>query len=96
MAPISQDLVGHDVYARDGVKAGQIKELVYSGEYVTLRRSFFSTIVVPVGVLQDSGGRLTVPLTSSYLDNAPKVGTKKELSPEDKAHLDSFYMPKAA
>jgi hypothetical protein len=96
MAPISQDLVGRDVYARDGVKIGQIKELVYGGEYVALRRSFFSTIVVPAGKLDDSSGRLTIPLTSSYLDNAPKIDTKKELSPSDKAHLDSFYMPKAA
>ena len=96
MAPLSQDLVGRDVYARDGVKAGQIKELVYGGDYVTLRRSFFSTIVVPVGMLEDSGGRLTIPLTSSYLDNAPKIDTKHDLSPSDKAHLDSFYMRKAA
>ena len=96
MASISQDLVGRDVYARDGVKAGQIKELIYDGEYVTLRRSFFSTIVVPVGVVEDSGGRLTIPLTSSYLDNAPKIDTKHELSPGDRAHLDSFYLPKAA
>jgi hypothetical protein len=96
MAPISQDLVGRDVYARDGVKAGQIKELIYDGEYVTLRRSFFSTIVVPVRVIEDSGGRLTIPLTSSYLDNAPKVDTKHDLSPGDRAHLDSFYLPKAA
>ena len=96
MASISQDLVGHDVYARDDVKVGQIKELVYDGEYVTLRRSFFSTIVVPAGLLDDSGGRLTIPLTSSYLDNAPKIDTKKELSPSDRAHLDSFYLRRAA
>ncbi len=96
MAPISQDLVGHDVFARDGVKLGQIRELVYGGEYVTLRRSFFSTIVVPVGMIDQSGSRLTIPLTSSYLDNAPKVDTKKDLSPSDKAHLDGFYMRKAA
>jgi hypothetical protein len=96
VAAISQDLVGHDVYARDDVKVGQIKELVYDGEYVTLRRSFFSTIVVPVGLLDDSGDRLTIPLTSSYLDNAPKVDTKKDLSPSDRAHLDSFYLRRAA
>lgn len=96
MAPISQDLVGHDVYARDGVKAGQIKELVYGGEYVALRRSFFSTIVVPVELIEQSGGRLTIPLTSSYLDNAPKIDIRKDLSPRDRAHLDSFYLRKAA
>ena len=96
MAPISQDLVGHDVYARDGVRLGQIKELVYGGEYVTLRRSFFSTIVVPVEMIDRSGSRLTIPLTSSYLDNAPKIDTKEDLSPSDKAHLDSFYLRKAA
>lgn len=96
MTRSSQDLVGHDVYSRDDVKIGQIKELVYDGEYVVLRRSFFSTIVVPVGTLDDSGGRLTISLTSSYLDNAPRIDIKKDLSPRDKALLDSFYMPKAA
>ena len=96
MVAISQDFVGRDVYARDGVKVGQIKELVFDGEYVSVRRSFFSTIVVPVVVLEDAGGKLTIPLTSSYLDNAPKIDVKKDLSPSDKAHLDSFYLPKAA
>jgi len=61
-----------------------------------LRRSFFSTIVVPVGTLDDSGGRLTISLTASYLDNAPKIDTKKELSPRDKALTDSFCMRRAA
>jgi hypothetical protein len=96
MAPLSQDLVGHDVYARDGVKAGQIKDLAYAGEYFVLRRSFFSTIVVPVGLLEESGGRPTIPLSSSYLDNAPKIDVKKDLSPTDRAHLDSFYLRRAA
>jgi len=96
MTPTSQDLVGHDVYSREGVKIGQIKDLVFGGEYVAVRRSFFSTIVVPVGTLDDHGGRLTIPLASSYLDNAPRIDTKKELSSRGKAHLDSFYMRKAA
>ncbi len=96
MTSASQDLVGQEVYARDGVKIGQIKDLLYGGEYVSVRRSFFSTIVVPVGTLEDSGGRLTVPLTSSYLDNAPKVGAKTELSPEAKGLIDRFYLRKAA
>jgi ribosomal 30S subunit maturation factor RimM len=96
MGTIPQDLVGRDVYARDGDKVGQIRELVYGGEYVVVRRSLFSKIVVPVGVLHDPDGRLTIPFTSSYLDNAPRVDPKYELSPKDKAYLDSFYMPKAA
>jgi hypothetical protein len=52
MAATQQDLVGRDVYARDGDKVGQIRELVYDGDY--------------------------------------------ELSPRDKAILDSFYIRKAA
>ena len=96
MATIREDLVGRDVYARDGVKVGQVRELVYAGEYVVVRRSLLSKIVVPVGVLQDSDGRLTIPLTSSYLDDAPKIDPKYELSPSDKAHLDRFYMREAA
>lgn len=96
MTSVSQGLVGHDVSARDGAKAGQIKELAHGGEYAALRRSIFTTIVVPVQLIERSGSRLTIPLTSSYLDNAPKVDTKADLSPSDKARLDSFYLRRAA
>lgn len=47
-------------------------------------------------MLHDSGVQLTIPFTSSYLDNAPSVDAKHELSPKDKAALDRSYMPKAA
>jgi sporulation protein YlmC with PRC-barrel domain len=96
MVEIAQDLVGRSVYGREGTKIGDVKETVYGGEYVVVRRSFFTSIVVPAGVLQESGGRLTIPHTASYLDNAPRIDTKRELSPRDKALLDDFYLPKAA
>jgi len=47
MAPVAQDLVGHDACSRDGEKIGQIKD--------------------------------TLPFASSYLDNAPKIDTWKDL-----------------
>lgn len=96
MASTPQDLVGREVYARDGVKIGQIKDLVYGGEYAVVRRSFLSKIVVPVRAIQSSVDRLTIPRTSSFLDNAPQIDPKYELSPKDKAYLDDFYLPKAA
>jgi sporulation protein YlmC with PRC-barrel domain len=91
MDAIQQDLVGREVYARDGDKIGQVKELAYDGEYVVVRRSFFSKIVVPVSALEVSGERLTIPLAASYLNNAPSIDTKYPLSDKDKGYLDRFY-----
>ena len=96
MASTPQDLVGREVYARDGVKIGQIRDLVYNGKYAVVRRSFLSKIVVPVKAIQSSGDRLMVQRTSSFLDNAPQVDPKYELSSKDRAYLDDFYLPKAA
>jgi hypothetical protein len=96
MSAVSQDFVGRDVYARDGDKIGQVKELVYGGDYAVVKRSFFTRLVVPVEVLHDDGGKLILPFASSYLDNAPRIDPRYELSPRDKAVLDRFYLPKAA
>ena len=58
MASIPQDLVGREVYARDGGKVGEIKELVYEGEYCVVRRSWLCKLVVPVRAIDSSGDRL--------------------------------------
>ena len=99
MAVSPQDLVGQAVYARDDTMIGRVKELVYEGEYVeyvVVRRSLLSKLVVPVGAIESSGDRLLIPHTSSYLDNAPKVDTKHPLSAKDRSLLEHFYMPHAA
>ncbi len=95
MAVSPQDLVGREVFARDGDKMGTIKELVYEGDYVVVRR-LLSRLVVPVRAIESSGDRLLIPHTSSYLDMAPKVDTKHPLSAEDRSLLEDFYMPHAA
>ncbi len=75
---------------------GRAKELVYEGEYVVVRRSLLSKLVVPVRVIESSGDRLKVPYSLSYLDDAPKVDPKHPMSEEDRGRLDRFYMPHAA
>ena len=96
MASIPQDLVGREVYARDGGKVGEIRELVYDGEYCLIRRSWLSKLIVPVRAIDSSGERLVIPHTSAYLDNAPKIDPKYALTPQDKGRLDRFYMERAA
>ena len=95
MAVSPQDLVGREVFARDGDKMGTIKELVYEGDYVVVRR-LLSRLVVPVRAIDSSGDRLLIPHTSSYLDSAPKIDTKHPLSPRVRSLLEDFYMPHAA
>jgi hypothetical protein len=96
MAVSPQDLVGREVYARDDVKMGTVKELVCEGECCLVRRSLLSKFVVPLKAFDSSGDRLLIPLTSSYLDMAPKIDTAHALSDTDRSLLEQFYMPHAA
>ncbi len=96
MATAVQQFVGREVHSRDGYKVGEIKEALFGGEYVLVRRSAFSRFVAPVGALEHAGERLTIPRTSMYLDSAPKVDPKHELSERDKARLDQFFLLKDA
>ena len=96
MTSTTQELVGRPVYARDGVKIGEIKEAVFGGEYVVIRRSLLSRLVAPIRAIEISGDRLTIPRTSMYLDGAPKVDSRHDLSDADRARLERFFMLKAA
>jgi hypothetical protein len=96
MTPATHELVGREVYSRDGVKLGKIAEVVHDGEYAVIRRSLFGKLIAPITAIESAGDRLTLPRTSSYLDNAPKVDPKHDLSATDRARLDEFFTPKAA
>ena len=61
-----------------------------------MRRSALSKFVVPVMAIDSSGDRLLIPLTSAYLDSAPKCDTKHALSAKDRSRLENFYTPHAA
>ena len=96
MSTSMQELIGRQVYSRDDVKIGEIKEVIFGGEYVLLRRSFVSELVVPVRAIERSGERLVIAHSSGYIDHAPQVDLKHELSAKDKARLDEFFALKAA
>jgi ribosomal 30S subunit maturation factor RimM len=96
MAFSAQDLVGRDIYARDGEKLGAIKEVACQGECVLVRRGAFSKLVVPLAAITGANDRLVIPLTAAYLDNAPKVDSKKPLSAGERTRLGDFYAPHAA
>jgi len=96
MTSTTQEFVGRQVYSRDGDKIGEIKEVVYGGEYVLIRRSFYSKLVAPVSAIESSGERLAIPLSSGYLQHAPQVDPKRELSAADKARLDHFFALKVS
>ncbi len=96
MASVTQELVGRQVYSRDGDKIGEIKEVIYGGEYVLIRRSFYSKLVAPVGAIESSGERLTIPHSSGYVQHAPQVDPKRELSAADKDRLGRFFALKTS
>lgn len=96
MTTAAQELPGRVVCSRDGYKLGEIREVVYDGGYVLIRRSLFSKLVAPVRALEQDGDRLTVQRNSMYLDRAPKVDPKHELSEKDRARIDQFFLLKDA
>ena len=96
MTIAAQELVGREVYSRDGCKVGEIKELVYDGGYVLIRRSLFLKLVAPVRALEQDGDRLTIQRNSMNLDRMPKVDPKYELSEKDTARIDQFFLLKDA
>jgi uncharacterized protein YrrD len=96
MAFSAQDLVGRDVYAREGVKLGAIKEVACQGECVLVQRGVFSKLVVPLAAITSADDRLVIPLSAPYLDNAPRVDTRKPLSARERTRLGDFYAPHAA
>jgi hypothetical protein len=98
MAGSPEDLVGQPVYTRDFDMIGRVKELVYEGEYVVVRRSLLSKLVVPVKAIESADdGRLLIPQTTeSNIDDAPKVDSRHPLSEKDRSELEQFYTPHAA
>lgn len=93
-----QDLVGHEAYTQDGEKVGKIKQVICdpaASECVVIRYGLFRDLVVPADVLGMHGDAVTVPFARSFLDAAPRVGKKGELTSEEAARLQHFYHPSA-
>jgi sporulation protein YlmC with PRC-barrel domain len=102
MAPaaVRQDLVGLEVYSRDGTKLGKIKTIVGDGEsaaeYLVVGRFLAHDLVIPADTVEMPGDRVVVPHGSSFIDNAPSVKAKGSISPADAARLEGFFRPPAA
>ena len=96
MAVSAQDLLGREIYARGGEKLGTVKEVACEGECVLVRQGLFAKLVVPLTAITSSDDRLVVPLSSSYLDNAPKVDARRPLSDGERTRLGDFFKPRTA
>jgi hypothetical protein len=88
-------LVGRDVYARDDVKVGELKGVTADAGYVIVDRPLSSDLLVPMDELHETGGRLEIGRTSSYLDDAPEVDPG-DMTLEDRQRLEVFYRTRAA
>ena len=98
MASSAQDLVGLEALSRDGDKIGKIKNVICdpeSSECLVIKCSMFRDLVVPADVVERQGESVTLPFTLSFLDVAPRVATKGELSSKEMSRLESFYHPSA-
>ena len=88
-------LVGRDVYARDDQKIGEIKGVTGDAEFVVVDRPLATDLLVPVEELHETGGRLEIRRSASYLDDAPKADPD-HLTRDDRRRLEDFYRPRAA
>ena len=101
MTSDTQDLVGLEAYSRDGERIGEVKDVFRDPESdaedcLVIKYGLFRDLVVPVDVAQKQGQRITVPFTRSALDFAPRVGTKGELTSNDRERLERFFRPHSA
>ncbi len=100
MTSTAQDLVGFEAFSRDGDKIGKIKEVICDPESVSeclvIKYGLFRDLVVPVDVVERRGESVTVPYTRSFLDVAPRVAKKGELTSAERDRLEHFFHPHAA
>ena len=100
MASSAQDLVGLEALSRDGDRIGKVKDVICgpessAAECLVIKYSMFRDLVVPADVAQRQGRSVTLPFTISFLNVAPRVAAKGQLSESDLARLESFYHPSA-
>lgn len=98
MTSDTQDLVGLEAYSADGKKIGRVKDWFRDPEgdaedCLLIKYGLFRDLIVPVGVVQKQGDRITLPLAHSALDYAPRVGIKGELTSHDRERLEHFFHP---
>ena len=97
---VRQDLVGLEVFSRDGARLGKIKNIVGDGEsaaeYLVIGRFLARDLVIPADTVEVPGDRVVVPHGSSFIDSAPSVKAKGAISPADAARLEDFYRSPAA
>jgi len=100
MASRAQDMVGLSAFSREGGKIGRIRDVICDpgslSECLVIKHSMFRDLVVPADVVERQQDSVTVPFSSSYLDVAPRVATKGELSSEERTRLEAFYHPTSA
>jgi ribosomal 30S subunit maturation factor RimM len=99
MASSAQDLVGLVAFSREGDKIGKVRGVICEAgsgsDCLVIKHSMFHDLVVPADVVERQDDSVTVPFSSSYLDVAPRVAAKGELSSEETSRLESFYHPTA-
>jgi hypothetical protein len=83
-------LVGRDVYASDEMKVGEVKGVTADAEFVIVNRPLSGDLLVPMDEFHETGGRLEIRRTRSYLDDAPEVKTES-LTLDDRQRLEAFY-----
>ena len=88
-------LVGRDVYSRDERKIGEIKGVTADAEFVIVDRPSSEDLLVPLGELHETDGRLETRCDASFLDGAPGVDPD-HLTVDDRRRLEEFYRSRAA
>jgi hypothetical protein len=100
MASGAHDLMGLEVRSRDGDKLGKIAGVIDDPEsgcqYLVIKRALHRDLVVPATVVDRQDEIVTMPFGSAFLDVAPRVAKRGELSSEERSRLEHFYSHRAA
>jgi sporulation protein YlmC with PRC-barrel domain len=77
MTPNAQLFLGLDAYSRDGERIGKVEDVIREPgsetvQCLVIRYGAFRDLVVPVDAVREKDGGVTVPVSDSFLDPAPR------------------------
>jgi ribosomal 30S subunit maturation factor RimM len=91
------DFVGLEAYSRDGGKIGKVKEVLRdpdsASDCLVIKYGLFRDLIVPADVIEKQGTRVSVPFNRNFLDTAPRIPAKGQLTSEQRARVERFFHP---
>lgn len=95
------DYAGSEIFTADGERLGRVKgslkHRIYGTDYLVIEHSATQDIVVPMSIVEESGGRYSVPYAKAFMEDVPRVDLSSgALTDTDRLALDDYYTRLAA